>query len=57
MFKSDIKDLTAEMEVMRKGLDRERIRSSELEIKLAALNQDMTFQIQVIQWPIYLCSS
>ena len=57
MFKSDIKDLTAEMEVMRKGLDRERIRSSELEIKLAALNQDMTFQIQVILWPIYLCSS
>ena len=57
VFKSDIKDLTAEMEVMRKGLDRERIRSSELEIKLAALNQDMTFQIQVIQWPIYLCSS
>ena len=47
VFKSDITDLTAEMEVMRKGLDRERIRSSELEIKLAALDQDMAFQIQV----------
>ena len=47
VFKSDITDLTAEMEVMRKSLDRERIRSSELEIKLAALDQDMAFQIQV----------
>ena len=32
---------------MRKALDRERIRGGELEAKLASLDQDMAFQLQV----------
>ena len=47
MYKSDISDLHSELEAMRKALDRERIRGGELEAKLASLDQDMAFQLQV----------
>ena len=47
VYKSDISDLHSELEAMRKALDRERIRGGELEAKLASLDQDMAFQLQV----------
>ena len=47
VYKSDISDLQSELEAMRKALDRERIRGGELEAKLASLDQDMAFQLQV----------
>ena len=47
VYKSDVSDLQSELEAMRKALDRERIRGGELEAKLASLDQDMAFQLQV----------
>merc|ERR1719278_2091040 len=47
VYKSDISDLQSELEAMRKALDRERIRGGELEAKLASLDQDMAFQLQL----------
>lgn len=47
VYKSDISDLHSELEAMRKALDRERIRGGELEAKLASLDQDMAFQLQL----------
>jgi len=47
VYKSDISDLHSELEAMKKALDRERIRGGELEAKLASLDQDMAFQLQL----------
>jgi len=47
VYKSDVSDLQSELEAMRKALDRERIRGGELEAKLASLDQDMAFQLQL----------
>jgi len=48
VYKSDIADLKSELEAAKKALDKERVRSGQLEGKMGSLDQEKTFQIQLL---------